>query len=349
MWNRLVWWPKIACCAAALERGKVLGVAVFNISRSATPVPVPAMPLLLVLGLASFVSALSIRVIDPVVPEVAREFGAATATVALLASAFSFPYAFGQPILGPLGDAVGKARVIKIGLAVLAIRLAAAAIASNLNLLFAARILGGLASGGIIPLVIATVGDRFPMRERQLALSRILMAALSGQLVGSIGSGLIAAYVGWRIVMAISSTATVIALVVAILTLQPRPDAKRTKFSFENLRNGYARVFENPRAVVCYGAVFIEGLSILGLLPYIAGLLERRGAGGIREAGFVLAGLGLGGLIFTLTVGPMLKWLGGQMNLIRGGGILVGLGMLAVATATTWPVEMAAFAVIGIG
>jgi predicted MFS family arabinose efflux permease len=307
------------------------------------------MPLLLVLGLASFVSALSIRVVDPVVPEVAREFGAATATVALLASAFSFPYAFGQPILGPLGDSVGKARVIKLGLAVLAVTLAAAAVATNLHLLFTARILGGLASGGIIPLVLATVGDRFPMHERQLALSRILMAALTGQLVGAIGSGLIAAYVGWRVVMAIACGATIVALVIAVLNLRPRATAKRTKFTIEHLRAGYARVFENPRAVVCYAAVFIEGLSIYGLLPYIATLLERRGAGGIREAGFVLAGLGLGGLIFTFTVGPMLRWLRGQTNLIRSGGVLVGVGMLAVAAASTWPLEMAAFSVIGIG
>jgi MFS transporter, DHA1 family, inner membrane transport protein len=307
------------------------------------------MPLLIVLGLASFVSALSIRIVDPVVPEIAREFTAATATVALLASAYSFPYAFGQPILGPLGDSVGKARVIKIALAVLALMQAAATIASSLELLFVARILAGLASGGIIPLAIAMVGDRFPMQERQLALSQILMAALTGQLVGAIGSGLVAAYVGWRVVMAISCFTTVCALVVAVLKLKSRSDAKRTKFTWENLRNGYARVFENPRAVVCYSGVFIEGLSIHGLLPYIATLLERRGAGGIREAGFVLAGLGLGGVVFTFTVGPMLRWLRGQMNLIRGGGLVCSLGMLGVAMATTWPIEMIAFSVIGLG
>jgi predicted MFS family arabinose efflux permease len=307
------------------------------------------MPLLLVLGFASFVSALSIRVIDPVVPEVARDLGTAVATVALLASAFSFPYAFGQPILGPLGDTVGKARIIKLALAVLASMLAVSAIAPTIEILFATRILAGLAAGGIIPLVIATVGDRFALVERQLALSRILMAALSGQLVGAVGSGLIAAAVGWRVVMVLASLLTLGALVVAVRELKPRPDAKRSKFTIEGLRTGYARVFENPRAAVCYTAVFVEGLTIYGLMPYVAPLLEQRGAGGVREAGFVLAGLGLGGLLFTFAVGWMLRILGGQLNLIRGGGLLSGLGLAAVAAAASWPVEMAAFAVIGVG
>lgn len=307
------------------------------------------MPLLLVLGLASFVSALSIRIIDPVVPEIARDLGTAAATVALLASAFSFPYAFGQPILGPLGDAAGKVRVITVALAVLAASLAATAIASSIELVFAARILGGLAAGGIIPLALAMVGDRFAIAERQVALSRVLMAALTGQLAGSIGSGLIAAYVGWRVVMALACVTTLLAFAVAIASLRPRTDAQRTSFTLDGLKTGYARVFENPRAAICFAAVFIEGLSILGLMPHVAEMLERAGAGGIREAGFVLAGLGLGGLVFTFTVGPMLRVLRGQMNLIRGGGLLAGLGMLVVAQASSWPVEMAAFCVIGIG
>ena len=35
------------------------------------------------------------------------------AIIALLASAFTLPYALGQPLLGPMGDSVGKARMIQ--------------------------------------------------------------------------------------------------------------------------------------------------------------------------------------------------------------------------------------------
>ena len=36
------------------------------------------------------------------------------ATIALLATAFALPYALIQPILGPVGDALGKRRIIVI-------------------------------------------------------------------------------------------------------------------------------------------------------------------------------------------------------------------------------------------
>ena len=290
-----------------------------------------------------------VRIVDPLVPEIARDLASQPGTVALLASAFAFPYALGQPILGPLGDALGKARIIKWCLASLAVALALSAIAPTIETLFVARVLAGLAAGGTIPLAIATVGDRFPMAERQVALSRLLMAMLAGQLIGVIGSGLIGSIVSWRWVMALACVLVIASFALAVYALEARPAAERKPFSIAGMRAGYARVFANPRAKVCYSAVFIEGVCIFGLLPYLAVLLEARGAGGIREAGFVMAGMGLGGILFGILVKPMLKVLGGQLNLIRAGGVAAGTGLLGYTIGGTWPPEAAAFMLTGLG
>ena len=58
----------------------------------------------------------------------------------------------------------------------------------------------------------------------------------------------------------------------------------------------YRLVLSNPRSFVCYGVVFLEGGAIYGITPFIGDLLQARGAGGLREAGFVIGGLGVGGL-----------------------------------------------------
>ncbi len=290
-----------------------------------------------------------VRIADPLVPEIARDLASNPGTVALLATAFAFPYALGQPILGPLGDALGKARIIKWCLGSLVAALALSAVAPTIETLFAARIFAGLAAGGTIPLAIATVGDRFPIAERQVALSRLLMAMLVGQLIGVIGSGLIGSIVHWRWVMGIACILVAASFTLSIFALEGRPAVERKPFSIAGMRAGYAQVFANPRAKVCYAAVFIEGVCIFGLLPYLAVLLEARGAGGIREAGFVLAGLGLGGIIFGIFVSAMLKVLGGQMNLIRAGGLAAGLGLLIYSFAGTWPPEAAAFVLTGLG
>lgn len=308
----------------------------------------PAMPLLLVLAASCLVSAMTMRVIDPVVPAVARDFAVSAETAALLATAFTLPYALGQPLLGSLGDALGKARIIKLCLMAVLACLLIGAFASQIEVLFAARIVGGAAAGGIIPLTFALVGDRFSFEDRQIALSRILAAIIAGQLTGSIGSGLLASYAGWRVSMLAGAALAAGALALTLTQLKPRRQAVRPRFTLAGMREGYRQVFANPRSRVCFTAVFIEGILLFGLFPYIAILLEDRGAGGLKEAGFVLAGFGLGGFLYTAFVATMLPRIG-VMGLIRAGGSVCGLGFAILAGGTSWPVEAAAFIVVGAG
>ena len=306
------------------------------------------MHLLFILATSCFVSSMSMRLIDPVVPDIARDLNVSAATIALLASVYAFPYALGQPVLGALGDALGKARIVKIALGVLFVCLAASAVAPTVDVLFVARLIGGAAGGGIIPLAFAIVGDRFEMSERQVALSRVLTAIIAGQLTGSVGSGLIASYLGWRVVMAASAALTLAALLITISQLRPQATRGSVALNRSHFVDGYRVVFRNPRSVVCFSAVFVEGIVIFGLFPYLAVLLEQRGAGGLKEAGFVLSGFALGGFIYTALVRIMLAQLG-LYNLILAGGIISGIGLTALSLGASWPVEMAVFVVIGVG
>jgi predicted MFS family arabinose efflux permease len=306
------------------------------------------MRLLAILATSCFVSSMSMRIIDPVVPDISRDLGVDAAAVAMLASFYAFPYALAQPILGAFGDAFGKARIIKLALAVLAFCLAASAVSPTLGTLALARLIGGAAAGGIIPLAFAIVGDRFPMSERQLALSRVLTAIIAGQLTGSIGSGFVASFFGWRIATAAATGLALLAFIVTVWQLRPAPNTQRTMPNLSGFLDGYRIVFANPRSVVCFTAVFVEGIAIFGLFPYVAVLLEQRGAGGLREAGLVLAGFGFGGFIYTALAREMIGRLG-FYKLIFAGGAVAGLGLALLALGTTWPREMATFVIVGVG
>ena len=74
---------------------------------------------LFVVACASFTSSLFIHMTDPLVPLIAAEFAVDTRTAALVSTAFAVPWACMQPILGPLGDIVGKTRVIRVCLVLL--------------------------------------------------------------------------------------------------------------------------------------------------------------------------------------------------------------------------------------
>src|SRR5262245_41447886 len=101
---------------------------------------------LTVVAFASFVSSLFIRMTDPLVPQVAAEFAVEPRTAALLGTAFALPWALAQPVLGPLGDLIGKTRVILTALCILLASAVVGALATSFPLLVTARIIAGAAA-----------------------------------------------------------------------------------------------------------------------------------------------------------------------------------------------------------
>ena len=75
--------------------------------------------LLNVVGLVTFATSLFTRAVDPVIPQIAESLWVEAATAALLSTAFALPYAVLQPVLGPIADVFGKARVMTICLLLL--------------------------------------------------------------------------------------------------------------------------------------------------------------------------------------------------------------------------------------
>jgi predicted MFS family arabinose efflux permease len=306
------------------------------------------MPLLLVLSIAAFVSAFTIRMIDPLVPAIGRDLGIPVETAALLASAYTFPYALSQPILGALGDGLGKARVIKVCLGVMAVSLGFGAIAASFEYLFLSRILAGIAGGGVIPVSFAVIGDRFPIADRQWALSRLVMSSQIAILLGTAFGGLVATHLGWRWMFAVPAGLTALVFLMTLKALPTRRDVVRPRFTLAAARAGYVEVFRSPWAAVVLCGVFTEGVAMSGLTPFVAARIEQRGLGTLAEAGLVLAAMAVGGISFTVLVRQLLARLGRAL-LVRAGGVLTLLGLSAAAYSPTWQVEAACFFVIGFG
>ncbi|HEX7465759.1 MAG TPA: MFS transporter, partial [Usitatibacter sp.] len=241
--------------------------------------PVPPLPprrdpkqtnsLILRLSVVGFIVALASRATDPIIPPIAHDIQVDPNAVALLTTAFALPFALVQPVLGPVGDMVGKVRVMIACLAVTILAMLASGVATNFTTLLVARIVAGAAAGGIFPVGIAVIGDLVPVKERQVAIARWLTAGITGNLLGSSLAGVIGDLTGWRGVFFVITGLGVVALGVAIVSLREAARAKPARLSLSGFSAGYASVFANPRAKVCFGAVFVEGIVIFGLFPFI--------------------------------------------------------------------------------
>jgi YNFM family putative membrane transporter len=316
---------------------------------AAPPKPRSLTSLILVLGACGFASTFTMRIVDPLVPTLAMEFTRTIPQVAAIATAFSFAYALGQPFLGPVADSVGKLRTISTCLGALAVLSLAAAFAGSFDMLTAARMVAGVAAGGVIPIAMAAIGDRAPMAERQIMLGRFLVLMIVGQMAGAACSGLIAEHLGWRGVFVMAGLIAGLAGLLVVLVLKPRPNTLRPPLSFKGALASYAAVFANPRSKLLYGLVIVEGSLIFGMPPYVAAILQERASVGPSQAGLVIAGTGLGGIVYGVLTRLLVERLGPARMAVVGGVLMGGAYVLFALPFLPWWSAIPIFVLNGFG
>ncbi|MGC1465094.1 MAG: MFS transporter [Pseudolabrys sp.] len=293
-----------------------------------------------------FVTTLFMRTVDPIIPQIAIGLGVAATTAALLSSGFTLPYALIQPLLGALADMLSKTRLIiacMVGLSAITI---VAGFATSFEVMMACRVLAGVAAGGVFPIALAITGDRVPVKQRQVAIGRILFAAMSGNLLGASGSGIIADLIGWRSVFFVTAALGLFALAVAIPSFRSMKE-EPGHFDWSTFIPNYRAVFRNPLAKYCFGAVFMEAIFMFGVFPYMATLLHTEGVTRASIAGIVIAGFGVGGIGYTLTISWLLHF--GAQRLMATGGMIMACCLVVISLRVPWPVEFVNFMVLGFG
>ena len=294
-------------------------------------------------GPAVFAGALATRATDPVVAEIATDFATTAAQVALLGTAYTLPFALVQPILGPVADSIGKRRVVTACVVLLSLMLALSAVAASLGWLMAFRALSGAAAGGMMPLTLAIMGDAVPLKDRQVALSRMLVFGITGQIAGGAIAGPVAAIAGWRGMLVLCAVAAVVgalALVAASRGAAPEP---RTRYDPVVAAKRYRTILATPHALPLFATVAIEGGLVFGSFPFLAPLMIARGIGGTAEAGLAIGAFGLGGLAYAAMARPLLMRFG-QAGVVRIGGMAgcAALSGFAVAPAL-WVAVLSGF------
>ena len=302
---------------------------------------------LFILGLTCFASNISVRAVDPMLPLIADRFAVTLHDAAWLVTAYGIPYALSQPVLGPLADAFGKPVVIKACLAALALSFAACAVAPDFGSLMIARGVSGAVAGGIVPAAFALVGDRVPFASRQVAISRLVIAVITGQMGGAALSGALAEFAGWPGVFIIATLLAAGIAAAAILRL-PSASEPRRRFSVAAASADYVFLLTDRRALIVLGTTMFEGLFMFGVFPFVAPTLLSRGDGGTLTAGLCIAGYALGGLIYGLTARHVIGRLG-PWRMMATGGIVVAVCYGIAAAPVGWVVLAGLFAVSGFG
>jgi MFS transporter, DHA1 family, inner membrane transport protein len=295
-----------------------------------------------------FAQTLFTRAVDPVIPMIAADLAVDVKTAALLSSAFAFPYALVQPVLGVTADFFGKTRLMNLSLLVVVLSALICAVATSFSLLVAMRVAAGLLAGGVFPVAMALTADLVPVHQRQVAIGRLLAVGLTGNVLGSTIAGVIGDVFGWRGVFAGLGLFGLSVAVIAFFAFRSVPAAPHAPFNRKAVLDNFRGIFADPRAKVCFSSVFFEAIFIHGLFPYVAMLLLAIGETSASVAGLLLAAFSTGGVIYSLSVSALVAR-ASERRLMMIGGSLAATGLVLIALQFPWLWQVAIYALFGFG
>jgi predicted MFS family arabinose efflux permease len=305
---------------------------------------------IVLLAVAGFVSAANLRVCDPLLPQIAGELQVTVGGAGAIVTAFALSYGLFQIVVGPLGDARGKLRVIVLGSFWAGLSTILCAVMPSLASIVALRFLAGIGGAAIIPLAIAWLGDVIAYERRQPFLARFASGQILGVVFGQAAGGLLGEFVGWRDAMMMLGVAHVgagllLAMEMRRLTIGMPPPA-RARWR-EAALAAYG-VLRRPWPRILLGTTFVEGLLMFGAFAYVGAHLHQRFGIGSGLVGVTIAAFGLGALVYALTAGQLVARFG-QAGLLAIGITLLTAGYVTLALTPWLWLASVAVAIVGLG
>ena len=147
------------------------------------------------------VGQLSMGLVFPSLPWIAKDFDISLDQAQLLVSVYLLGFGPSQFIYGPVSDALGRKKVLLAGLLIAMLGLLMIIFLSHIFTgMVAGRFLQGIGTGCCAVLARASTRDRFNGPDLPIALSYIAMAASITPLVAPVIGGFINAHFGWTMV-----------------------------------------------------------------------------------------------------------------------------------------------------
>jgi predicted MFS family arabinose efflux permease len=303
-------------------------------------------PTIVLLAVAAANAGIAMRVVEPMLPRLATEFATTVPAAAAVISAFAFAQAGAQYFHGPLGDRFGKLRVLTVLMVLSAVASFGCASAGSLDGLLAWRVATGLFSSATMTLGMAFIGDAVPSQRRQTVLARFISGTIIGQGLGPLIGGAMTDLAGWRAAFVLLGA--VFAAVAAVLFAATRRQwGEGTRSAGPLLSPArHLAILRIPRARAVLLSVFLEMVFFYGAFAFLGALLKAQFDLPFTIIGLLLAGFGLGGLLYTFSVRWLLTRIG-QRGCVQLGGALGGVFYLAIVLAPAWP--LVAICTLGLG
>ena len=229
---------------------------------------------------------------------------------------------------GWLTDSLGVRLTLTVGLAVIGVMTALAALGSSLAVLLVCLVVGGFGFSVLNPATGKAIVDWFPARRRGAAMGIKQTGLTLGGVAASLSLPPIAAAFGWRWALVAAAAVAVVSGTLVALAYRRPPLPESTMPATRPKVADALRFLRRPGVLLVFACGFVLSVAQSSLLGYLALYAKETFTVSAVGAGQLLALSQVGGTVSRLAWGFVSdRWFGGR----RRPGIVVNALLAAVS------------------
>ncbi len=264
-----------------------------DVTSECAVVPEPSVSrtrMIVVLGALVALGPLTLDLYLPALPRITDELAVSSSITQLTLTGTLAGLAFGQWIVGPLSDSLGRRKPLVAGIVLHMLASVVCLLAPDIAVLGVGRVLQGIGASAAMVVAIAVVGDLFDDSAAATVLSRLMLVLGVAPVVAPSLGAAVLLHASWHWVFGVLVLLAGCLLVVAVVALpETLPPSHRRPLRLGAIGATYLQLLRDARFVIL---VLVAALAMSGLFAYISG------------ASFVLQGYyGLDQQVFAIVFG----------------------------------------------
>lgn len=291
------------------------------------PTPSSQLPIYLIalgafaLGMASYVTA-------GLIPMIESSFSVSVAVAAQLVTAFTLAYGLGSPVFVALTPPDRQRSGLLVALGLFVIANAASALSASFNALMAWRAVAGIGAGVYLAMGIGASAALSGAEHRGRSIAIIMGGMASGVVLGVPLSLMIAGQTGWQGALWLVTLLGLLAFAGLSFMLPALPAAPAS-----SMRQKLA-ILADGHVVTILLVSLLAAIASLGMYTFIAPLLADPAHGGVRSVTPYLWVWGIGGVLGSFCIGPV-------VDRVRGPVLVLAIMLILAASLFVLPAAAA--------
>ncbi|WP_313008161.1 MFS transporter [Stutzerimonas nitrititolerans] len=258
------------------------------------------------------------------IPMIETSFSVSVAVAAQLVTAFTLAYGLGSPVFVALTPPDRQRTGLLVALALFVVANAASALATSFDGLMIWRAVAGIGAGVYLAMGIGASAALSTVERRGKSIAIIMGGMASGVVLGVPLSLMIADQTGWQAALWLVTLLGLLALVGLALMLPALPAAPAS-----SLRQKLA-ILADGHVVTILLVSLLAAIASLGMYTFIAPLLADPDHGAIRSVTPYLWIWGIGGVLGSFLVGPV-------VDRVRGPVLVLAIMLILAASLFMLP------------